>query len=69
MARTIPQTNEIANFFHCRECLKEKPHGVSPRDWARLEIGWTLLGFQVWCVRHDMNVIHVDFEGQKHPAA
>ena len=68
MARDIPKTNEIVSFFHCRECLKERPHDVAPREWAHLEIGWTPLGFQVWCVRHDMNVIHVDFEGQKHPA-
>jgi hypothetical protein len=64
----IPTGNEIKMFFHCRQCLKEKPHDVSPRDWAQLEAGWTEIGFQVWCKRHEINIIHVDFEGAKHPA-
>lgn len=66
--RDIPATNEIRMFFHCRKCLQELPPGTSPQEWAQLEVGWTLLGFQVWCKRHDINVIHMDFEGMKHPA-
>lgn len=57
----IPNTNEIGSFFHCARCLNEKPDGVSPRDWARLEVGWTQLGVQIWCVRHESNVAHIDF--------
>jgi hypothetical protein len=41
---------------------------LNPAEHARLEAGWTALGFQVWCRRHDVNVIHVDFEGAQHPA-
>lgn len=66
--RTIPVTNEISAFFHCIHCLKTKPNGISPRAWVSIEAGWTPLGFQVWCKRCEMNVIHMDFEGQKHPA-
>lgn len=33
-----------------------------------LQHGWTPIGFQVWCTRHNANVVHVDFEGVKHPA-
>lgn len=66
--RDIPATNEIKMFFHCTKCLENKPAGVSPQEWVRLEAGWTPLGFQVWCVRHGVNIIHVDFQGQKHPA-
>ena len=61
-------SNEIVLFMHCGMCLEDKPDDVSPRVWAQLEIGWTDKGFQVWCKRHECNVIHMDFEGQKHPA-
>jgi|HubBroStandDraft_6_1064221.scaffolds.fasta_scaffold00050_19 hypothetical protein len=66
--RKIPATNEIKMFFHCAHCLKDKPIGISPRAWVSLEAGWTELGLQVWCKRCEMNIIHVDFEGQKHHA-
>jgi hypothetical protein len=59
--------NEIEGFFHCANCMKDKPRNISPRDWSRLEAGWTELGFQVWCKRCEMNIIHVDFEGTQHP--
>ena len=64
----ISNTNEIEMFIHCAACLSEKPDNTSPREWASLEVGWTKLGFQVWCKRHDANVMHVDFQGAKHPA-
>lgn len=66
--RKIPRRNSIKMFFHCARCLKEKPSRLSPRDWAKLEIGFTKLGVQVWCKRHEINVVHIDFEGQRHPA-
>lgn len=66
--REIPNTNEIVSFMHCGLCLKQLPAGKSPREWAQLEVGWTKLGLQVWCRRHECNVLHVDFQGQRHPA-
>lgn len=67
-ARDIPATNEIEVFFHCRSCIEKKPRHLAPREWVRPEVGWTKLGLQVWCVRCERNIIHVDFENQKHPA-
>jgi len=65
-------TNEIHQFMHCRRCAQECISGaageVSPREYARIEIGMTSVGIQVWCVRHEINIIHVDFEGAQHPA-
>jgi len=61
--RPVPNTNVILAYLHCRQCLEEA-HGGD----QRLEVGWTLLGLQVWCARHDMNIVHIDFEGQQHPA-
>jgi hypothetical protein len=56
-------TNRIQAFFHCRKCLEEKPPDQSPREWIRIEAGYTKEGVQVWCVRHEINVLDLDFEG------
>jgi hypothetical protein len=37
-------------------------------DWQKIQVGWTQLGLQVWCIRHDCNIMHIDFEGVKHRA-
>jgi hypothetical protein len=55
--------NRIAAHFHCGECLKEFP-GLTP--YVKLiSAGWTEEGLQVWCDRHNRNIIDVDFMGQK----
>ena len=56
---------EIEEFFNCHRCLEE--NGYGPYD-PHIEVGWTKKGIQVWCKYHDMNMIHIDFQGQKHPA-
>lgn len=68
-------TKEIRGFYHCGLCVAEykrlraddspEVRDQSPGDFMRLEIGSTQYGFQVWCRRHDVNVIHADFEGKK----
>lgn len=68
MTRKIPNTDEIKMFFHCANCFDDMPDGTSPREWSSIEAGWTKLGLQVRCKRCDLNIIHIDFEGQKHPA-
>ena len=60
--------NEMVMFLHCKKCLKKLPADQSPRDYASIEAGWTKSGLQLWCRRHEINIIHVDFEGQRHPA-
>lgn len=59
------RTKGIVQFFHCGLCIQEKPDDLSPREWSRNEVGWTAQGLQVWCMRHDCNVIHIDFEGRR----
>lgn len=54
----VTAPNEIFRYCHCKKCLEEMPPGTSPRDWARLSVGITAEGLQVWCVRHDVNVGH-----------
>ncbi len=60
--------NKIEIFITCALCCEEVPEGVSMQEFGMNECGWTEEGFQVWCRRHDANIVHVDFEGQKHPA-
>ena len=70
--------NNIKMFVHCGGCLgeleqirglgKAQKVALSPREYADLEVGFTVQGIQVWCKRHECNVFHVDFEGTKHPA-
>jgi hypothetical protein len=72
--------DSIETFLHCKMCVDElkssksnddlsmidpQSTGESPRTYARFEVGWTEKGFQVWCIRHNVNVIHIDFMGQK----
>jgi hypothetical protein len=66
-ARAIANSKEISAFMHCSLCLDELPANASPREWAQLEVGWTRRGLQIWCKRHECNVMHIDFEGMKHP--
>lgn len=60
--------NQIRAFMHCSLCIAENPGDVSPAAFARLSVGWTPRGLQVWCERHGANVCNVDFEGATHPA-
>ena len=50
----------------CSKCADEIAAGtagaVSLRDYTRLEAGLTARGLQLWCIRHDLNVAHVDFD-------
>jgi hypothetical protein len=51
--------NEISMFFHCKQCLAEIPPNTSHEEYARLSVGITPEGdIQVWCVRHDTNIVH-----------
>ena len=68
MSEEIPNSDEIKLFFHCALCLDDMPLGESPQSYQRIQVGFTKLGLQVWCIRHDVNIAHIDFEGQKHPA-
>lgn len=64
----ISNRNCIETYLHCGLCLNEKPANQSPQQWVQMEVGFTKIGMQVWCKRHDVNVAHIDFQGQRHPA-
>jgi|TARA_Y100000401_G_scaffold21577_1_gene14439 hypothetical protein len=57
--------NQIGAYIHCKKCLNELPEDQSPSEFAKTQTGWTEKGLQIWCNRHDLNIAHIDFLGQK----
>ena len=35
--------------------------------YSRYDVGFTMAGLQVWCRRHEINIVHIDFEDYVHP--
>ena len=71
MSRKLTTKNAIAAYVHCLKCVdewKEGQPGESSQSYSRLSVGFTEEGLQVWCERHELNVVHIDFEGHQHPA-
>jgi hypothetical protein len=72
MTDRITSANQITAFCHCHKCVEEWKEGKAPNEspssYARLDVGFTPYGLQVWCNRHECNVLNIDFQGQKHPA-
>lgn len=74
--RHIPAMESGKVFLRCTQCVDEVNRArvpgsvgrISHREYARLSVSFTDFGLQVWCERHHCNVVHIDFEGQKHPA-
>tara|TARA_B100000965_G_scaffold295593_2_gene253763 strand:+ start:133 stop:387 length:255 start_codon:yes stop_codon:yes gene_type:complete len=50
----------------CPRCVKEFMERPRPFrsliDFMEFEVGFTMLGIQVWCRRHNKNVCHIDFQ-------
>jgi hypothetical protein len=59
--------NGIEAYIHCGRCLTERPAFMSAAEFARLAVGYTPSGIQVWCVRHNMNVYHLDLVDEAGP--
>ena len=51
---------KIERFFHCAKCMDELPEGVSPREYTNYEVGMTEWGIQVWCKRHETEVVELN---------
>jgi hypothetical protein len=60
--------NGITAYFHCAQCLAECPPSMSAAEFARLAFGGTPYGLQVWCIRHNRNIYHLDLTSQPRPA-
>jgi len=67
MPRPVPNSKQIRMLLNCRNCYGDMPSGTSEQEWQSVEVGFTKDGIQIWCKRCDVNVMHMDFEGAKHP--
>ena len=60
---------QIQQQIVCSACSDEFMSGQtdsrSLQDYSRLDVGFSGRGVQVWCHRHNLNVVHIDFEGQQ----
>ena len=61
----------IDSYVACTKCAEEladiEPK-ISLQDYAAIDVGFTSWGLQVWCRRHQVNIVHLDFGGQQLPA-
>ena len=61
--------NKITAPVVCGSCLQEYQDIINPsfalRDFIAIDVGFTEFGLQVWCRKHDKNICHIDFNGQK----
>ena len=61
--------NQISEPVVCTKCYDEFSAGqtdsTSLQDYTKLDAGFTDLGLQIWCRRHDLNVCHIDFAGHR----
>ena len=51
------------------ECIKElstlSSSDINLKNFVKFEVGFTNLGIQIWCIRHNINVCHIDFDGNQ----
>ena len=52
------ENSRIMSFTTCSQCQRDKPGNESMEKWARLNVGLTETGLEVWCVRHRRVVVH-----------
>ena len=64
--------NNIKEPVVCETCFKEYQNLQNPditlRDYVKVDVGFTQIGIQVWCQRHEKNICHIDFRGNRPPA-
>ena len=64
---SINLLNSISHHIVYSKCEAEFLAGqkgsASLQSYSQLDVGFTDIGLQVWCRRHDGNVAHLDFEG------
>ena len=57
--------NKIFMNFNCNQCGEEYADGKfgrnkSMEELSRISVGRTKTGIQIWCVRHDRNIVEID---------
>lgn len=64
-SKVVTNSFEIKHFLECKRCAESCPVGITIQEWQDIQVGLTAYGLQIWCTRHNSNVFHVDFRGQK----
>tara|TARA_B100001093_G_scaffold502409_1_gene555346 strand:+ start:2371 stop:2613 length:243 start_codon:yes stop_codon:yes gene_type:complete len=61
--------NQIKETIVCVKCSDEFMSGStdakSLQDYSSIDAGFTNIGIQLWCQRHQVNICHINFEGNK----
>ena len=71
IALKVLRRSEIHTYMHCAKCLdefylrKSNQFGSSLKEYQMIEVGCTERGLQIWCLRHNENVLHLDIDSQK----
>ena len=59
----------IENQIVCNKCVEELSNESNPeinlKNYSKFEVGFTSSGLQIWCIRHNINICHVNFGGKK----
>lgn len=59
--------NKIKQPIVCVKCSDEFTNGQtdakSLQDYSRIDVGFTYRGLQIWCQRHQLNICHINFDG------
>ena len=59
----------INNHIVCNKCIEElstlSSSDINLKNYAKCEVGFTSLGIQICCIRHNINVCHIDFDGNQ----
>lgn len=61
----------VTGYVACSKCAAEVDAAQPPlslQDYAQIDVGFTDWGMQVWCRRHQANIVHIDFQGHQLPA-
>lgn len=61
--KRVEVPNMIQTYFHCSKCRERMPDDTSMEKYARIGVGSIDGGFQVWCVRCNVNIILLPLEG------
>jgi hypothetical protein len=56
---------QIDMYLKCKKCFEELPVGTSMQEFATTQAGFTTTGIQVWCTRHNCEVVHLPYKQER----
>tara|TARA_R110000822_G_scaffold205693_2_gene342173 strand:- start:194 stop:565 length:372 start_codon:yes stop_codon:yes gene_type:complete len=55
MSRKYLPVSSIIEYVRCDKC--------NTRDTSNLDVGFSLIGVQVWCINCDKSILHIELKG------